>query len=502
MSDVREELQRGALVNALGTVGKIAGPAFLVLVIRLYGADVWGIFATASALIEMAIAFLTAGFKDAALIFVARHADDEGERPHLYQALVNALGWSLLFAVVLIALAQTVGPYALPRLYEYGDRLLNMLEWMVLMLPLLAFERTVLAATQGLKIMKYEALVNGGVRPVTLLASAAAIWPFAPNVMGLTVAYVVTQILVFLLALGIYQRELAWRPLLHAARTFELNREMLGFALPQNLNQTFERFLTNIDIIMLGFFGVSAATTGFYAAGALIVRELRQIRLVFSSAFAPHIVRLHRKDALGQLAGHFAAAARWIVTLTIPVLLGLAVLRTDLLHLVSPEFAGEEALFMLFLLPIPFLQNAFGLAGNVVVMTGHSRLNLLNSVSTGAVNTVLNLLLIPPLGPVGAAAASSLAALVKATMEVTEMRLVVGVPLLFGRMYQPYVAGAVAAAALVAVAYAVPWFDQSVLHRIALAAGAMLLFGLMLVALRGGLPHQPDTLQQHEEADG
>jgi O-antigen/teichoic acid export membrane protein len=53
MSDVEKEVQHGAFVNALGLVGKMAGPSFLVLVIRLYGADAYGVYATAYALVEM-----------------------------------------------------------------------------------------------------------------------------------------------------------------------------------------------------------------------------------------------------------------------------------------------------------------------------------------------------------------------------------------------------------------------------------------------------------------
>jgi len=68
----QDELRRGALVNTLGTLGKLAGPSLLIVVTRLYGADVFGIFITAVAFIEAGLAFLTAGFRDGALISVAQ----------------------------------------------------------------------------------------------------------------------------------------------------------------------------------------------------------------------------------------------------------------------------------------------------------------------------------------------------------------------------------------------------------------------------------------------
>ncbi|NNF04000.1 MAG: oligosaccharide flippase family protein [Rhodothermales bacterium] len=484
---VRKEVERGARVNALGMLGKMAGPSFLVIVTRMYGADAFGIFITASALIEMAIAFLTAGFKDGALIFVSRHADDEAEHGHLYQSLANALAWSLAFSLMLILAALFIGPVILPDAYEFGDRLVGPLLAMTLALPLMAFDRVVLAATQGLKIMKFEALINGGARPVLLLVSAIAFWFVADDVRGLAAAYVVTQILIALIAVGIYSRELSWSRLGFAVRLFSLNREMISFAVPQNLNATFERFITNVDIVMLGLFGIDARTIGFYGAGSLIVRELRQIKLVFSGAFAPHIVRLFRKQRLEELSLMFSTTSRWIARLVIPAIIAVAILRSDLLAIVSPEYSGEPALFMLFLLPIPYLQGSLGVAGNVVVMTGHSRFNLLNSIATGLSNVLLNLWLIPGYGLVGAAAASALASLVRAVMELAEMVYILRVPLHLRELLQPHIAGVAAAVPAVLLFMFTTWPDRGVVERIAVLAASLAIYVSVLAALQGSV---------------
>ncbi len=491
-ANIKQELRRGALVNALGVVGKISGPAFLIVVNRLYGGDVFGVFITAAALVQMAIAFLTAGFKDATLMFVARHAGDPEDHRLLYGALANSLAWSLLFSVVLIVLTIAFGPALLPGLFDYGDRLLTMLSWMVLVLPLMAFDHIVSAATQGLRIMKYEALMNGGVRPLALLLLSAGCYLISPDVRGLTLAYVGTQVIAAVFAIFIFRRELEWRRLWRASRTFRVNREMIGFALPQNLNLALDRFLTNIDVLMLGFFGVSAGMVGFYGPAALFVRELRQIKLIFSSAFAPHIVRLHRRGEIRQLASTLADTSRWIATLAVPALLALAILRRDLLAVVSPAFAGMDALFMLLLLPIPYLQCSLGLAGNTVVMTGHSRLNLANNVATGAINVALNLWLIPLLGLPGAAIASSLSLVVKAVLEVSEMYYIVGVPLLARRLYKPHLAGLLAVAGLFALSllYSAP-IAGSVWYRLALTGVVLTAYGALLTLLMGRLPRLP-----------
>ena len=50
---------------------------------------------------------------------------------------------------------------------------------------------------------------------------------------------------------------------------------------------TFNSFINNLDVMMLSYFGVSPELIGFYGMGAQIVINLRQVRLVFSGAYAP-----------------------------------------------------------------------------------------------------------------------------------------------------------------------------------------------------------------------
>jgi O-antigen/teichoic acid export membrane protein len=157
---------------------------------------------------------------------------------------------------------------------------------------------------------------------------------------------------------------------------------------------------------------------------------------------------------------------------------------------------------MLLLLPVPYLQCSLGLAGNTVVMTGHSHLNLANSLTTGLANFLLNLWLIPRFGLAGAAAASALASGVKALMEVTEMRYVVGVPLLARLFYKPHLAGLLTGGALLAVslAYAAP-LGGSFGYRLLLLAGTLLTYGALLTLLQGRLPQLPAVLRGKKEPD-
>ncbi len=475
---VGKELRAGALVNLFGVIGKMAAPILLVVVNRLYGTDIFGLFITANIAIEIIIAFLTSGFKDGAMIFVSRYADDD-EHHNLYISLANALSWSIGISIIVLIISILFGDDFLHIAYkeEFNTGLSIMFKYMILAIPFMAFERIVLAATQGLKIMKYDAISNGWLRPISLLITSIFFWTIEPGALGMALAYFTSQMLLFCISVYYYTRELSWTKLFHAFLGFKINTELLDFAIPQSINMTLNRFITGIDILMLPLFGVSPTVVGFYGAGSMIIREIRSIKMVFSTAFAPFIVRLHKEEKFEELSHHFSKTIGWIATLAIPVILLITIFKAQLLGIIHPDYT-DNTTFMFFLLPIPYLFCSFSLAGNVVAMTGHSRLTLMNSIIVASTNIVLNILLIPAFGLIGAAIASTIAMLILNIFEVIEARLVAHTKIYFKDIIRPHLSGLAAGSFLAFALINIPWFTSTFITQIVLSGITLSIFAL------------------------
>lgn len=474
---VSKELRKGAIVNFFGVLGKMAAPLFLVSVNRLFGPDVFGIFITANIALEIVIAFLTSGFKDGALIFVSRFADTKEDTPELYTALSNSFFWSVGVSVIVVLLYFAFGDWLLAYVYgdDFSDGLSIMFSVMIFTIPLMAFEKIVLAATQGLKIMKYDALSNGWLRPLSLLLFSILFWIINPTELGMALAYASTQLLLFGVSIYIYTRELSWAKLFASFKKFEIHTELVSFALPQNINMTLNRFITGIDVLMLPAFGFSATFVGFYAAGSMLIREIRSIKMIFSTAFAPFIVRLHKDKNFDELSNHFSKTASWIATIAIPVILLMAIFKDYLLIFIHPEYGGNST-FMYFLMPIPYLFCSFSLAGNVVAMTGHSKLTLMNSIIVASTNTILNLILIPKFGILGAAIASSIAMFILICFEVTEARIVAKTRFYLKDIFRPHFAGLLALLFLITAINISEYVTFPIDNPFVLAIGTLVVF--------------------------
>jgi O-antigen/teichoic acid export membrane protein len=479
--NVLDDLKKGAFVNFLGVIGKMAAPVFLVVVNRLYGPEVFGIFITANIAIEIVIAFLTSGFKDGAVIFVSRHAEKKEEWDELYTSLSNAFVWSIGFSVLVLLFSTIFGRQLLAYFYqdEFISGLRTMFSIMIFAIPLMAFEKIALASTQGLKIMKYDAISNGWLRPLSLLLFSVLFWYYDSSVTGMAWAYLATQSLLFLFSVWFYTIELSWKRLFGALSKFKINKELVDFAIPQSVNMTLNRFITGIDVLMLPIFGFGPAIVGFYGAGSMIVREIRNVKTIFSTAFAPYIVRLHAEDKFDELSKNFSKTAGWIATIAIPFILLVAIFKEDILAFIHPEYSGNS-LFMFFLLPIPYLYCSFGLAGNVVAMTGYSKITLMNSIIVASINTALNFLLIPKLGLIGAAIASAIAMSILTSLELIEARMVANARLLVKDIFRPHLAGMLAAIILFGGIFYVPWIGNSLPAELTLTVSVIGIYTLLL----------------------
>ncbi len=97
-------LAGGALMSALGTVGKVLFPLHFIVATRLYGPSAVGIFLLLNVFLEMAKTTTVSGLADATMVYLSKKPDDRQ-----YQAQI--LGSALWMALGISALIMAAGMY-------------------------------------------------------------------------------------------------------------------------------------------------------------------------------------------------------------------------------------------------------------------------------------------------------------------------------------------------------------------------------------------------------
>ena len=494
----QSQLLRGVFVNVVGLVAKLFHPVFYLALTWAFGPALMGVYFTAVFASEIALSLVGSGFADATTIYASHHADDERAEAtgKLYTLLGNIFAITLGASALVIVVAHLgADAFASAWYADYPDLgpAFVLLAWSI---PFSVVSQVAIAATKARFRMEYDALIVGFLTPFCITAFSLVAWWLGAGLEGLMVANLVTRIVVAVASVWAMGRNFELGRILRAALAPKWDRAVLAFSLPQNLNLTFNRYNTRLDAIMLGALGSAPEIVAFYSTGSIITTNIRQIKLVFSSSLAPIVARHHHAGETKAFESVLSRISRWTTSMVIAAILALIVLRDDIVRLVDESYVGDTSFIVVLLLP-PFLSCAVGLAGNCITWCGHSRWTLLNSSLIAGVNTVLNLVLIPPYGLLGAATATAIAALSISVLQLWELHELEGVVIRWSAVWWPHVAFAIVGAATLLV-FGDPASVGSVLGRIGLAVGLLVAY----VALLWGLGHPEVRARVSSAASG
>lgn len=277
-------------------------------------------------------------------------------------------------------------------------------------------------AAVSLPIMSLRPMQGGGLRAFKRFKLALAARDVAPPLLVIVAALAATAIwgdLTAPAALAIY---VLVNALLLAVTTVALFRatprevagaearydtwEWLRVSMPMLLLSGFFLLLKQTDILMVGTI-VGPAAAGIYAVASrfamLISFGLKSVNAIM----APLISELHATGRMEDLQRLVSRAARMIFVFTLVACATLFVVGEWALGLFGAEFRAGNPVLRLLL--VSQAVNALaGSVGHLLTMTGSQRLAAWIAGSGAAVNVLLNLLLIPVWGIVGAALATTI----------------------------------------------------------------------------------------------
>lgn len=409
-----QALLRGTAVENLLAKGSLhafliqgCGAALLLLAeavaARLLGIGQFGTYAFASAWVFVLSVLATLGFNHALLRFVptyVAHADWGGLRGILRRAnlwvLAAAIAMGVLGSLLLLGLSDCcLAP----------DRLTALLT-ALLIVPVLALSGLRQAVLRGLGRIPQALAPEWLLRPLLLIALlyAGARLLAVPLSASMALACALAASTVAF-AVGAYWQRRALPGEMHAHAPVYRDRLWLGVAAPLLLLIGLNLVSSRLDVILLGMLA-PIEQVGIYSAASRVA-DVVVFGLVSSNAVvAPLIARLHATGRHDELQRMVALAAKGICLLTLPLALLLLLFGRPILGLFGSGF--EAGYPVLVILICGQLVNALaGPVGYLMTMTGHQNRAAAIVGMAALLNLLLNLLLIPRWGMLGAAVATA-----------------------------------------------------------------------------------------------
>jgi O-antigen/teichoic acid export membrane protein len=445
-----QAVARGGLVSLFGVISSgVLQLLLVVMITRFLMATGAGIFFEAIALFMIVTNIAEFG-ADTGLVRTIPQYRVGGLNRDIRRVIDLAVWPAVVAAAVMgVALFAFAGP--LSRALIHGGAAAAQgsiyIRLLAVFLPVSAASAIVLAGTRGFGTMvPFVAVENVG-KPALRLVLLGLVWAAGLGSLAVALSWsvpIAAGLVAGLLALGrqLRRSQAASGAVHDAPRPIrELFVEFWRFAGPRGLAATFQTASSWIGIIMVGALATPRDAGIFAAVNRVVVMGTFALNAV-NLAIGPQISRLLGLGRADRAGGVYQASAAWLMGISWPLYLSLAVFAPLVLRVFGSEFAaGQDALVIL---SLGMLVNmGTGNCHIVLLMSGKSSWNLLNTVTSVAVNLVLGILLIPKYGATGAAIAWAAAIVLDNVLTAAEVAILLGLSP-FWKGYYLVAGGAVA----------------------------------------------------------
>ncbi len=414
----------GLLTGLAGSViGKSLAFLLQVMVSRSYGPGYYGLFVTGLLISHLMQIIASLGVQKGGMRFlaIAHENNDISAMARIFRfSIAVPLCFGILVALACYFLASFIAVTCL-RNPDMAD----VIRIFSFSIPFFSLLRTASEMTRAFKTAKYAALAEDLLFPTLHLGIFASLhslgYGFFSVVYSFAASNAICSLLIVLLGWKLVSG-FSGRTSHGAAdpsATFDpaIWKQVLGFSIPLLPMGLLFMLSSSTDILMLNLLS-SSSEVGEYAAAARWVMFFPLITLPMRFIFAPIIAGQYGLNEMGKIEALYKTSSRWMLIMTLPVFIFLLVARDPLMMVFGREFTASGPNILAILLIGSLFASLVGVSGDMLIMIGNQNLELACLTGWLALSVLLNLLLIPIFGVIGAAIATTASSMATDTIRL------------------------------------------------------------------------------------
>jgi O-antigen/teichoic acid export membrane protein len=467
--------------------------AYGIVVARFVGIGDFGIFFLGITIFNLVALLSQCGIEDGLMRFLGLYVQNKEVRK-----AKGVIRFSLLLATVLGILFGSLCFFSADIVAErlfHKPELATVLRYLSLGIPISAMMTVSVASIRGFKIITPYVLVRKIFMPLISFVFAIVVFAMGYGLGGLTISYVTS--VGFSAALAIFLLVSFISPFTEGSNILPERRKYLSFIRSSFLANILLFSFAWSDLIIVGVF-LSPQEAGIYFASKKTALILSLLLISLNTIFAPVISHLYSGRKYNNLNHAFKTGTQWILMLGLPLFLVISFFSRELLTLFGPDFkTGQMCLIILAFGQL--INISAGSVATILMMTGHQRWMVFNSIIFLILAIPLTLFLVPRYGILGAAYANTSGIVFANLVALAEVYFLLRLHPYNIRYFKVLFLGAITATIAYIMQYCLP-NDVSVIFWLMKAAfifaiffALIILFGLeenerkILVAIKGRL---------------
>ena len=393
-------LLKSTVFNLLGTCLKVVGPVLTIVVARVFGKEIFGIYVSTQLFIltlcRVAVLGLDKGLhRHLPQNHVCNREPHEGIAESLWVTLSIAFGFSLII---------WIGSFFNLQRISSGLAMLSSLEISLFALSIVPYTMISLfaGASEGNRHPQYKIFINDFA--ITALAPIIALLLLF---CGMTDKYALPTGFFISNTLGMSIYLVLMNKQFPQIRWFirkKIPSELLNFSLPLGFSEVVAAFLIRVDLWMvLALIGPEAA--GVYAVMVTISNGLKTIRQSYGPILQPVVAGMSNDRLDTDLKPVFSYCVSMTTLIQLGIGFFIVLFPEQTMMIAGKSFVTKEnPVAVLGILIIGNLLDGFwGLSGSVINGLGKSKFMLMMNIVSLALSLLLNWICIPIFGIAGAA---------------------------------------------------------------------------------------------------
>jgi O-antigen/teichoic acid export membrane protein len=411
-------------------IGYILGLVSNFVLARYYGPKILGQFALVLATVNIISIFTIFGFNNGLTKYISRYRVTK-QNKRLNEIIKIAFIYGVLFSIIGAILLFLLKDVVANSIFE-DSGLVNCLvygSWLIIPLTIISIFN---GLYRGFKQLQYPVISNEIIRRIIFLiiVIVSALFNFK-NTPIVIASLLFAQILVVFYLTGrvstlkINFKNILLIPIDNTLEEKKNKKEFLTYSSTLIFISFMHIILYRIDKVMLGIY-MTSEVVGIYNIAAtvagLITFLLASSNMIFSSVIS-ELYSIKKIKILGSL---YSTITKWIIIFTLPIFITILFFPDTIMKFFGQAYTiGSTALVIL---ALGQMINVFvGANGTILSMCGHERLLLINNISMAIINIILNAILIPKIGILGAAISTGMSIAIINIIKVFEVKFLLGI---------------------------------------------------------------------------
>ena len=378
----------------------ILGAALILLLARLLGPEQYGLLFLVISILTFAQIFSEAGVANSGARYIAEYKErDPSQIPHILRI---SFGYNLVTIVIVVAVL-VAGRHYFAGLFGESE-LAVLLLYGVLFVIFGTFVRYVRVVLQGFEKIELSATIHVLI-VLCRFVFAIGLVLLGYGVWGAFAGYIISFVLVSILGLALLYIRFYRTKKTDTPVEQTLRKRIAEYTLPLTATNTARALDLHIDTILVGFF-LNPASVGFYVLAKQITQFLETPAYAVGFSLAPTFGAEKARNNVERPSQIYETSLTYSLLVYLPAAVGLILVAEPTIRYVfGMAYLGAVPVLQVLALYVVF-RAITTITENSLDYLGRARARAIIKIPTVGLNIVLNILLIPRLGIIGAALAT------------------------------------------------------------------------------------------------